>query len=157
MSSLSHGRILVADDDLPVTALLRALLERQYYEVESVTDGARALARLRTSHFDAMVLDLMLPSVNGFEVIRAVRSFAPELLSRTVVVTAASTETLRDFDHASVAALVRKPFDIDELSSRVAVCAAEGMRMRARAPRERAAIEPGDEERAGPPDRPSRE
>jgi CheY-like chemotaxis protein len=62
----------------------------------------------------------MLPKLNGFEFIREVRAIAPGILGRTVVITAASDATLRDFDRTQVAAVLRKPFEIDALTGVVA-------------------------------------
>ena len=118
-------RLLVVDDDAGITTLLVALFSRQGFLIETASNGEEAIEKLRSIEFSAILLDLMLPRMNGFEVIREMKSFAPVLLERTVVVTAASDATLRDFDHSEVHALIRKPFELDELVGAVQRCAVE--------------------------------
>ncbi len=116
-------RLLVVDDDSAITALLVALFNRQGFLIETAANGEEAIEKLRSTEFSAILLDLMLPRMNGFEVIREIKSFAPALLQRTIVVTAASDATLRHFDQADVYALIRKPFELDELVGAVHRCA----------------------------------
>src|SRR2546426_12019074 len=73
----SRLRILVVEDDPTVSEVVTRYLVREGYEVESVADGLRAVERARASPPDLMVLDLMLPGVDGLEVFRRLRSFAP--------------------------------------------------------------------------------
>src|SRR5260221_588515 len=109
----SAYRVLVIDDDDGIQALMRVLLRRADFDVDCVPDGEAALRNLQKQRYDSIVLDLMLPKVNGFEVLREMKSRAPELLKRTIVVTAASNLTLKDFqDGALVRRVIRKPFDI---------------------------------------------
>src|ERR671911_3118249 len=67
-------KILLVDDELSVQKLLAFPLRREGYEVVSALDGQEALDRLNDTTFDLIVLDLMLPNVDGFEVCRQVRS-----------------------------------------------------------------------------------
>jgi DNA-binding response OmpR family regulator len=114
--------VLLIDDDEPIRLLITALCSRMGLEVECAGDGDTALTLLRRRRYDAILLDLMLPKQNGFEVLREIRAFAPELLSRTIVITAVSDATLRDFDGGGTLALLRKPFDIHELCETLASC-----------------------------------
>ena len=116
-------RLLVVDDDPGVSSLLTAVFTRLGYTVESVSDGEAAVQRMRTAPCDAVLLDLMLPKRNGFEVLREVKSFNAALLPRIIVVTAASSVTLRDFDGREIFGLFRKPFDLQELVEAVAAAA----------------------------------
>jgi CheY-like chemotaxis protein len=120
-------RVLIVDDDSGVQALMKTLLLRRELIVEIAGDGDAALGMLRRQHYDTIVLDLMLPKVNGFEVIRDLKAHAPDLLQRTIVVTAASNLSLRDFrDGTLVRRLLRKPFDIDEFVKEVLSCVDDG-------------------------------
>jgi DNA-binding response OmpR family regulator len=112
MSSLP---ILIVEDDQPLRSLLTALLSQNGYTFEPVADGRVAIDCIRRKAYAAILLDLMLPDTNGFEVIAYVRAEKPTLMQSIVIITAASKHTLNDFDASSVAALVRKPFDIDHL------------------------------------------
>jgi CheY-like chemotaxis protein len=124
MTSDSDHRVLVVDDDPGVRSLMKALL-RDRFRLEIAVDGEEAATRLRHDPFCAVLLDLMLPKLNGFEVLRFVAAERPELMRRMIVLTAVSDVTLRDFDSSTVWRLIRKPFDIDQLLDTVAGCAAQ--------------------------------
>lgn len=68
------SRILVADDEPHIRAVVRAYLEREGYEVVEAADGEAALEHARTAAFDLLVLDVMLPGRSGFDILRALRS-----------------------------------------------------------------------------------
>jgi two-component system OmpR family response regulator len=108
--------VLIVDDDPCVRSLLVALVTRDGLPHETACDGAEAIARLRRRDYSAVVLDLMLPERNGFEVLRFLKAEGPHMLERVVVITAAAESTLRYFDdRRHVAAVLRKPFDIVDL------------------------------------------
>ncbi|MDP9170314.1 MAG: response regulator, partial [Acidobacteriota bacterium] len=67
------GRILVVDDDEMNRDMLCRQLERQNHQVATAADGATALDMLRASRFDIVLLDLMMPGMNGFEVLERIR------------------------------------------------------------------------------------
>lgn len=69
-------RILVVDDEKPIADILRFNLEREGYEVEVAYDGKEALEKARSWHPDLIILDIMLPELDGFSVCREVRSFS---------------------------------------------------------------------------------
>jgi CheY-like chemotaxis protein len=116
-------RVLIVDDDAGIRTLMKAILLRRQAVVDCVSDGDAALSILREHDYDAIVLDLMLPNTNGFEVLRHLKTLSPELLPRTIVVTAVSNMTLRDFDDGKlVRRVLRKPFDIDEFVEEVFAC-----------------------------------
>jgi DNA-binding response OmpR family regulator len=73
MASVSP-RILVVDDEQPVQQLLDRTLRSEGYEVVPALDGEQALERIRTQSFDLVMLDVMLPKLDGFEVCRRVRA-----------------------------------------------------------------------------------
>jgi DNA-binding response OmpR family regulator len=117
-------RVLVVEDDPAICILLKALLNRRGYGCHVVHDGNEAMRHLRTQTYSAILLDLMLPGAFGFDVIRFVRAERPWMADRIIVATAACAATLRDFDASTVRALVRKPFDIQELVKHVDECVA---------------------------------
>ena len=75
-------RILLVDDDVELCALLDELLSREGFEVETEHDGAGGLERAQSGKFDLIVLDVMLPRLDGFEVLRQLRqsSMVPVLM-----------------------------------------------------------------------------
>jgi DNA-binding response OmpR family regulator len=66
-------RVLVVDDDPVVRGLMARYLERDGFEVHTVSDGAAALGAYRPGAFDLLLLDVMLPEVDGMEILRRVR------------------------------------------------------------------------------------
>ena len=114
--------VLLVDDDEPIRLLITAICRRMNLDVECAGDGDAAVAMLRRRSYDALLLDLMLPRQNGFEVLRELRAWAPAMLARTVIITAASDATLRDFDGGGTLAILRKPFDIDDLADVLVAC-----------------------------------
>jgi two-component system response regulator CpxR len=69
-------RILLADDDTELCAMLSEYLGAEGFEVSSAYDGDEALARARSGEFDLIVLDVMMPRRNGFDVLRELRTHA---------------------------------------------------------------------------------
>src|SRR5262245_3830642 len=67
-------RVLLIDDDAELAELLEEYLGREGFTLEDETDGARAVERLTAGHYDLAVLDVMLPGLSGFDVLRAVRA-----------------------------------------------------------------------------------
>ena len=105
--------VLVAEDDAAIRKLICAIVRKQGVEVVSAADGAEALAHARSEPFDALLLDLMMPNENGWEVMQQLTAQHSPLLAKTVVITAASDREIGKLpEHARV---IRKPFDIREL------------------------------------------
>jgi CheY-like chemotaxis protein len=118
--------VLVIDDDAAIRRLLSTLLKRANADVETVPDGRDALARLESRPYSVVILDLMMPAIDGFEVLERVSETMPELLKRIIVLTAVSQNTLTKLaDESQVWRVIRKPFDIDDLIRTVADCAAQ--------------------------------
>lgn len=113
--------VLVADDDDHIRALEAKVLERSGYQVDQVADGHEAIAHLDADGYAAVVLDLMMPFTNGFDVIEHLARTDPHMISKTVVVTAfpgeASASRLKE-----VCRVIIKPFDIHELLDAVQAC-----------------------------------
>jgi DNA-binding response OmpR family regulator len=125
--------ILIIDDDPGIRGLLDVVLRRKGFECDLAVDGAEAEKKLRIHDYDAILLDLMLPRLNGFELIRFLKAERPHLLERVIVVTAVAEITLRDFDDQKlVCALLRKPFDLNQLIATVSACAEKSARKRSK-------------------------
>jgi DNA-binding response OmpR family regulator len=68
--SPGDARVLLVDDDRELCQMLTEYLEAEHFDVKSVHDGGDALAELKISEFQLLILDVMLPSVGGFDVLR---------------------------------------------------------------------------------------
>jgi DNA-binding response OmpR family regulator len=69
-SAAREPRVLLVDDDRELCQMLSEYLSAEHFEVKSVHDGSDALAELEVSDFEILILDVMLPSVSGFDVLR---------------------------------------------------------------------------------------
>lgn len=116
-------RVLVIEDDPGIRRLLELTIARRGWICESAADGSDGMKRLGAGPCDAILLDLMLPRVSGFDIVRHIKEQHPELLSRVIVMTAASNAVLSKFeDRSLVRKLIRKPFDLLELMTEVEAC-----------------------------------
>ena len=114
------GRILVVDDQVANLRVVDALLSREGYAVTTAASGPDALARYAEAVPDMILLDMMMPGMDGFEVLANLRQQEPPLRIPVVFVTAAHDRDLllRAFD-AGVVDYVTKPFLPEELLARV--------------------------------------
>ncbi len=111
------SRILVVDDDPTVSEVVARYLERDGYQVETVADGRVALDRALAEPPDLVVLDLMLPGIDGLEVCRRLRALAPVPI---VILTARGQESDRIIGlELGADDYVAKPFSTKELVARV--------------------------------------
>ena len=110
-------RILVVDDEPPMVELVRGYLVREGWAVLSASDGNEALEIARTEHPDVVVLDLMLPGVDGIEVCRQIRTFSDAY----VVMLTAKSEEVDKLIGLAVGAddYLTKPFSPRELVARI--------------------------------------
>jgi two-component system response regulator VanR len=113
VASTKPLKILIVDDDPPIRHLLRAVCRQAGYECELATDGADALDKIERATFDIVLLDLMMPRVNGFQVIEALR--ARPQRPRVIVITAQGTKQIEALDFTVVHAVLHKPFDLPAL------------------------------------------
>lgn len=119
----SKNKILVVDDEPAIRALVAKILERAGYPVDTARDGAEAIEKLETTQYAVIVLDLMMPNIDGYGLIRHLKA-RPGTKPAVIVVSAGDSAALRQLDGALVHSIVRKPFDIDVLGDLVAAAAA---------------------------------
>jgi len=113
----ARRRALVVDDELPLVRLVSAYLEREGFEVATAGDGETALGRARSFAPDVVVLDLMLPGMDGVEVCRRLRSFSDAYV---VMLTARAEEADKIVGLSTGADdYVTKPFSPGELVARI--------------------------------------
>ncbi len=111
------ARILLVDDEQSIQTLLSYPLRRDGYEVVQVSDGRQALDRFEEEPFDLVVLDLMLPKIDGLEVCRRLRSHS----SVPIIMLTAKSEEIDKVVGLELGAddYITKPFSLREFSSRI--------------------------------------
>ncbi len=116
-TSVNAARILVVEDEASIADVVARYLRRDGHEVETIGDGAKAMERLQEMNPDLIVLDLMLPGMEGKEILRRVRAAG----DTPVVILTARGEELDRLVGFGLGAddYVTKPFSPRELSARV--------------------------------------
>jgi len=120
--------VVIGEDDEPIAALLRdAINDEAAYQAVVVADGALVLGTVRQIHADLLILDIMMPGLNGFEVYDRVRS-DPDIRDMPVLfVSAAAGQFESDFQERGITDVITKPFDLNDLLERVRVlCPTDG-------------------------------
>jgi two-component system response regulator ResD len=115
-------RALVVEDDPAIRRLVEKLLARRNVVIDTAADGRTAMEKLRAGPYSVIVLDLMVPEVNGFEVIEFLKR--EKMNVPVAVVSAVSQQALTRLDLDIVKLVISKPFDVDEFTKAVlALCA----------------------------------
>jgi DNA-binding response OmpR family regulator len=111
-------RILLVDDEQPIQTLLSFPLQRDGYEVVQASDGREALARFSEQSFDLVVLDLMLPRIDGLEVCKRLRAKGSTV---PIIMLTAKSEEIDKVLGLELGAddYITKPFSLREFRSRV--------------------------------------
>ncbi len=117
-------RVLIAEDEPNIVESLRFILERCGYDVSAVTDGKDVIDRARSQLPDVIVLDVMLPGRNGFEVLKSLKNDAGFESTPVLMLTAKGQEQDRaTAESLGVDAFITKPFsnrDVLECIDRLA-------------------------------------
>ena len=115
-------QVLVVDDDPVVRSILGTALRQRSLLYDEAGDGAEAIRLLRENAYAVVLLDIMMPGVNGFEVLDAIDPTAANT-PVVLVVSGADRAVLDRLDSRRIHGIVKKPFDPDEIASVVAACA----------------------------------
>lgn len=116
---------LIVEDDAAVAKLLDIVFAHHGFSTMSAGNGKDAIAKIKSDDPDLIVLDLLMPMMNGFEVIREVAAFDPDKVKRIIVLTSASESTLKNFSDDRIHSVLRKPFDVSQLLSAARQCLAQ--------------------------------
>lgn len=111
------ARVLIVDDDRTIVDFLSIFLEREGYSISSCYDGETALDHIRTGVFQLILLDIMMPVMNGFDLIGRIRE-----ISEIPVIFLTAKDQQEDKIRGFIAGCddyVTKPFDLTELSLRI--------------------------------------
>ena len=118
MSGSGATRILVIEDDASILLGLRLSLEREGYRVETAADGSTGMELATAEPWDLIILDIMLPRVNGYEILNAVRASDQDIPVLVLSARSAETDLVMGLD-LGADDYVTKPFSLGELLARV--------------------------------------
>ncbi len=114
---ITATKILVVDDDLNICEVLKLYLEKEGYEVKTANEGTEAISAFKIYEPDLVLLDIMLPRKDGWQVCREIR----EMASKPVIMITAKGEVFDKVLGLELGAddFIVKPFDMKEVSARV--------------------------------------
>jgi two-component system, OmpR family, response regulator MprA len=112
------NRVLVADDDRAIRESLARALQLEGYDVVAVVDGVEALTRIRRDGFDALVVDVMMPGVDGLAVCRLLRAEGDRTPVLMLTARVETPDRVAGLD-AGADDYLPKPFELDELLARL--------------------------------------
>lgn len=122
MTTEQHRQVLIVDDDPVVRDLLGTALRQKSLIFDQAADGAEALRLLRQHAYSVVLLDMLMPGVDGFKVLDALDPDAPNA-PIVLVVSGADRRLLEQLDARRIHGVIKKPFDPQEIASVVAACA----------------------------------
>ena len=121
MTSEQQQRVLIVDDDADIRLLLATALRQKSIDIDEAIDGHQAISMLREGSYSVVLLDLMMPGMDGLGVLDAIRNDpTPPVV---LVITGASRGLIDKVDTNRVHGIIRKPFDPIEVAAIVASCA----------------------------------
>jgi DNA-binding response OmpR family regulator len=114
---MAGQRALIVEDDPAIRRLVEKLLSRHNIQVDTAHDGRIAIQKLKGNRYSVIVLDLMVPEVNGFQVVEYLKS--NQITTPVAVVSAVSQQALTNLDLDVVKLVISKPFDVDEFTKAI--------------------------------------
>lgn len=112
-------RILVVDDDDAIRTMVERILRRERFIVESARDGFEAIEKLAKNDYGTVLLDLMMPRIDGHGVLRYLQTEHKALVPRVIVMSANLHDAAESAAEPAVVHVLPKPFDIRELIEQV--------------------------------------
>ena len=112
-------RILVVDDLADNLFLLQTVLETEGYDVDTADNGSLALAKIEAEPPDLVLLDVMMPGMNGFEVTRRIRQNSKLPFIPILLITAYEEASVIEGLEIGANDFIRMPIDFDELLARI--------------------------------------
>ena len=113
-------RLLVVEDEKKLNELITKKLEKEYYGVDSCFDGEEAVRYVEGTEYDAIILDIMLPKLDGFEVIKRIRAKKNKVPILLLTARDNIDDKVKGLDYGADDYLV-KPFIFEELMARIRV------------------------------------
>lgn len=115
-------RVLVADDDQAIRQLVCTIVRREDLDVDCAADGAEAIDFLKKNEYSVILLDLMMPRLDGFGVIAHLKEHPPSIKPVILVITAYADQKFKEVDPDIVSGVLRKPFEVADLGNLVRLC-----------------------------------
>ncbi|KJJ83725.1 two component transcriptional regulator, winged helix family [Candidatus Omnitrophus magneticus] len=117
---MANKKILVVDDEPHIVTMVKARLESSGFSVVTASNGEEALAKTKETHPDLVILDVMMPPPNGFQVCRILKS-TPESQDIPIMMLTAKTTKSNEFwgIESGADAYVPKPYNAKELLEKV--------------------------------------
>ncbi|HXH38782.1 MAG TPA: response regulator [Thermoanaerobaculia bacterium] len=122
MQEAQHQRVLVADDDRSIRQLVSTIVKREHFTVDTAADGLEAIECIKKQEYAVILLDLMMPRMDGFGVIEWLKQNPPLIKPIIIVITAYADQRFKEVDPNLVSGVLRKPFDVAELGNLVGAC-----------------------------------
>lgn len=116
------NRILVVDDDEAIRVMLERVLRREQFEVDSARDGFEAIEKLSSKDYGTILLDLMMPRVDGHGVLQFLQQHRPEKAQSVIIMTANLPGGIDAAREQPIFRVLSKPFDIQQLVENVREC-----------------------------------
>ncbi len=117
--------VLLVEDDPPTAKVMTEMLEQLGYSSEWVASGDKVLEMVSSSRFDVIMLNLVMPDIDGFTVLQRLESLMPHLLHRVLITTGMPTKYLEELDRKQICGIVKKPVDVGELQHLLIRCAGD--------------------------------
>jgi two-component system response regulator ChvI len=113
----TKGRILVVDDEPDITFTLRAELEGGGFDVDAFTDPELALSNFKLGLFDLVLIDIMMPKMDGFELYERLKTVDPNVKVCFLTASEMYVEEIREVEHCALKEdlFLQKPISTDDL------------------------------------------
>lgn len=110
---MTPKRILIADDDPFILDLYKIALEGNHYEIDTATDGSEALRAATSKPYDLIIMDIVMPKMNGIDSIREIRKKRPD--APIIIITSFHNQFTDVLDEINVQCVLIKPVMITQL------------------------------------------
>ena len=118
-TTLANPSILLVDDDQILLHVTKRILQHDGYKVTTATNGKEALDKIRNTQFDLVIVDVMMPYINGLEVLSQLKQQQNTRSTPVIVLTGVSHSISEDVLKIGASACFKKPFEADTLREAV--------------------------------------
>jgi two-component system alkaline phosphatase synthesis response regulator PhoP len=123
---MDKKRVLVVDDDADIAKMLKIRIEAEGYEFMSVMDGKEMFEVLKIKKPDVIILDIMLPNIDGYSALREIRKNEEYANIPVIILTAKEKKKIEDlFTLEKIEFFIEKPFDTKELLEKIKISMGE--------------------------------